>query len=111
VIDRIAERVAASQARAKHRADALRSLVPSAVALLRSRGATRVVLFGSLAYGNVREESDVDLLVDGLDAAGLDAAHAALSELFGAPVDLVRRESARPSLIARAEAEGIDVTG
>ena len=60
-------REAERRARAEERARRLRALLPAAKKLLCERyGARRVILFGSLARGDVRERSDVDLAVEGL---------------------------------------------
>jgi predicted nucleotidyltransferase len=67
----------------------------------------RVWLFGSLAWGGVHEESDVDLLVEGLTADLWDDADAFLEERIGLPVDLVRREEAPPGLVERVRAMGV----
>jgi len=89
------------------RARRLRGRLPAAVALLRGRyGAKRVVLFGSLAAGTCRAESDVDLAVSALGSEHYFRALGELMEVFGAPVDLVELESAPPSLVERIEAEG-----
>ncbi len=94
-------------ARAKLRADRLRALLPQAASLLTKRyGASQVALFGSLAEETFSEESDVDLAVLGMPAAGYFSALADLMELFGGPVDLVRVEDAAPSLRAHIEEEG-----
>jgi len=67
----------------------------------------RVWLFGSLAWGGVHEESDVDLLVEGLTGDLWDAAGAFLEERIGLPVDLVRMEEAPPGLVERVRAIGV----
>ena len=101
---RLAERRAAE---GRARARRLRGRLPAAVALLRGRyGAKRVVLFGSLAAGTCRAESDVDLAVSALRPEHYFRALGELMEVFGAPVDLVELERAPPSLAERIEAEG-----
>jgi predicted nucleotidyltransferase len=101
-------RLQGRQARAEERATRLRSLLPRARDLLVGvYGATSVRLFGSLACGDFTENSDVDLAAEGLDQASYFAALADLMALFGAPVDLVRVESASVSLGDRIEAEGV----
>jgi predicted nucleotidyltransferase len=75
-------------------------------------GVTRVVAFGSLARGEGHELSDVDLLVDGLAAAELIDATVVSNRILGdALVDLLPRDQARPEVLARALAEGIEVYG
>ncbi len=70
-------------------------------------GVARVVLFGSHARGSADENSDIDLLVWGLDPLRQFAAIAELERWFGGPaVDLVRVEDVRGPVGARALAEG-----
>src|SRR5690606_1215390 len=58
---------AEQRSRADARSTAMRALLPTAKQLLTDRyGARRVLLFGSLARGDMTERSDVDLAVDGL---------------------------------------------
>lgn len=90
---------------AAHRERMLRS-VPDLVALVVARGAKRVWLFGSLAWGSAHDASDLDLATEGFPAAELLAAQGEL--LMAAPgrVDLVRIEEAPPALAARIRAQG-----
>lgn len=85
--------------------------VPELVGLLVTRGASRVWVFGSLAWGTAHEGSDLDLAAEGLPAAELLGAQGAL--LMAAPgrVDLVRIEEAPAALAARIRAEGRLVHG
>jgi predicted nucleotidyltransferase len=95
------------QARAQERAESLLRRLPEAVLLLTERhGASRAWLFGSLATGGFRLESDVDLAVEGLPAGALFPAAADLMALLEADVDLVRIEEATESLRSRILAEG-----
>ncbi len=71
-------------------------------------GVRRVVLFGSLARDEASAASDVDVWVEGLaEADWLQAVAKARTLIAHAEVDLVRDESASPSLRARVAAEGI----
>src|SRR5512136_167879 len=89
------ERSAQRQARADLRAQRLCELLPRATRLLMDRyGASRVVLFGSLALGSYSEKSDVDLAVEGMPSPLYFSALADLMGIFGGPVDLVRLEEA-----------------
>ncbi|MEQ1912488.1 MAG: nucleotidyltransferase domain-containing protein [Vicinamibacterales bacterium] len=100
-------RAAARAARASSRAEALLAHMPEARNLLRARyGATSVWLFGSLAVGNYRDTSDVDIAVTGLASVDYFAALTDLMNLFAVPVDLVRLEEASSSLKERILAEG-----
>ncbi len=77
--------------------------------VLRSRyGARRVLLAGSLARGEFRRGSDIDLAVEGLPTDDLFRAGAALEECApGLEVDLVPIESASTEYLARLERDGI----
>jgi len=60
-------------------------------------------LFGSAARGEMRPDSDIDLLVEFLPGAEIDlvqhfAAERELSELLGRKVDLVSKRALRESL-------------
>ena len=73
----------------KHRAD------------LRRRGVLHVDLFGSVARGDDRPDSDIDIMVEIDPEAELDVyAYVALKEyivaLFDAQVDVVNREALKP---------------
>jgi predicted nucleotidyltransferase len=102
------DRDARRRASAAARADRLHSELPSVVEELKGRfGCTRVLLFGSLAMGNVHEASDVDLWVEGFEPARHFEAMAAASARLGVQVDLVRAEDAPVSLRQRVAAEGV----
>ena len=93
--------------RARQRAARFRASLPAARELLCARlGAGQVWVFGSLARGDARETSDVDLAVEGLAPERYFSALADLMALFGGPVDLVRIEEASPSLTQRIRDEG-----
>ena len=64
-------------------------------------GATRIRIFGSLARGTARPESDLDLLVDlqpGRDLLDLIAIKQDLEERLGRRVDVVTERSLSPYL-------------
>ncbi|GHT83170.1 DNA polymerase subunit beta [Bacteroidia bacterium] len=75
-------------------------------------GITRMGIFGSVARGEQKEDSDVDVYYESdtislLDMGGLMYD---LRELLGVPVDLVRRhQRLRPSFIQRIEKDIIYV--
>jgi predicted nucleotidyltransferase len=75
--------------------------------LVTDRGAMRVWLFGSLAWGEMEDHSDVDVLVEGLSSDAWDEASAILEECIGVPVDLVRAEEADPGLAERVRRGGV----
>lgn len=87
--------------------------LPQAVRLLAEDfGATRVLLFGSLARGTAGPESDVDLLVNGLPLERLIEATARADRLLAeANADLVPADRVRPEVLTRALAEGILLHG
>ena len=70
-------------------------------------GARQVILFGSLARGDFREGSDIDLLVEGISGSYWDAYLSA--ERAAAPfvVSLVCLEDASPALLDCARKEGV----
>ena len=80
---------------------------------LRARGVRHAAIFGSMARGQERPDSDIDLMIEVdpcarlslFDFAGLQVE---LEELMGRPTDLVQREALRPSIKARADAEKVD---
>jgi predicted nucleotidyltransferase len=94
---------------ARERADALREKLGAAAALSRGAGARRVWVFGSLMQGVPRPESDVDLATEGLAPARYFDLLAALMELFGTRVDLVRLEAAPASLRERVLETGTEL--
>ncbi len=75
--------------------------------LVAAFGATRIVLFGSLARGEAGLGSDIDLLVEGIDAEQVFAAAAAADRILGdVHVDLVPSAFAHPEVNEIAEREG-----
>jgi uncharacterized protein len=102
----LAARDAAARLRASERTNTRLAKLGSAAAKLARRGARHAWLFGSLARGDAREDSDVDFAVEGLPAAEYFAALAELMELFEGRVDLVRLEEAGDSLRACVREEG-----
>lgn len=75
-------------------------------------GATRVLLFGSLARGTATPRSDVDLLIAGLPFERLIEATVRADRLLAeASADLVPADRVRPEILARALAEGIVLHG
>lgn len=72
---------------------------------LRRRGVTNPQIFGSVARGDDREGSDVDLLVDfspGTDIIDIIALKRELEEVLGVPVDLVPRTGLKEHVQVRA---------
>jgi uncharacterized protein len=73
-----------------------------------AHGVTALRVFGSVARGDDRPDSDVDLLVDlppGLSLFGLGRVEAELEGIVGARVDLVPAGSLKPQVRERVEQE------
>ena len=87
------------------RADAARI----AALLRRDFGVTRVVLFGSLARGRFRPDSDIDLAAEGLAAAAFFPALAQASQLTEFPLDLKPIEDLAPHFRMRVLLTGEDI--
>ena len=79
--------------------------------LVGAHGAFRVWLFGSLAWGEPDEASDIDLAVEGLDELRYFPALGGLLAVAPTRVDLVRMEEAEPSLRARVLEAGLLLEG
>lgn len=78
--------------------------------LAASYGASNVRVFGSLARGEARSESDVDLLVDlapGQSLLAWSALWQELESMVGARIDLAISSDLRPSVRAALLAEAI----
>lgn len=76
--------------------------------LLTTGGFARPEVFGSVARGEDRPDSDIDVLVDLPDGVGLFALAGMkrqASELAGVPVDLVPRDGLKPEVAARISAD------
>lgn len=76
--------------------------------LLSEAGFGRPEVFGSVARGEDRPDSDVDVLVDvpaGIGLFALAGAKRQASELAGVAIDLVPRDGLRPEVAARIVAD------
>ena len=81
---------------------------------LRGRGVTGLWVFGSVARGDAHPGSDVDLFAEfdagaRLSLVGLASLRAELSDLLGAPADLVERGALHPAIREAAELEAVRV--
>jgi uncharacterized protein len=84
------------------------------VEVLDRYGATNPRLFGSVARGNARDDSDLDLLVDLVPGAGNELLRVAglaeeLSELLGVRVDVAAATLLRDEVSATALADAVAV--
>lgn len=96
---RISSRTAADQA-AEARA---RELLPRLAAELRRAGATRVLLFGSLADGFFRAHSDIDIAVSGIPEPVLARLEREWTILADRPVELANLDALLEPLRRRIE--------
>ena len=79
---------------------------------LKRLGVRSLMLFGSVARGEARPESDIDLLVEFEKPATFDRYMELkffLEELLGRPVDLVTPRALKPRLRRRIEREAVRV--
>ncbi|MHB1844372.1 MAG: nucleotidyltransferase family protein [Deltaproteobacteria bacterium] len=79
-------------ARSEERKRAVREKLPAAAALLRARGAKRIWLIGSMVAGLFHDDSDVDLVTEGLPWEAWDPSWNDLVRLFQRGVDVLRLE-------------------
>lgn len=70
--------------------------IEQAVASLKSEGAREVYLFGSVARGKIRPDSDVDMAVSGLPPKRFFRAMQKAARLFKCPFDLVDLDDDTP---------------
>ena len=90
----------------------LERLNAEAPGLRRKYGVKSLAVFGSMARGDDREGSDVDILVTFEHKATFDnfmGLKLDLEELIGRPVDLLTPRSLRPDMQAEIEKEAIHV--
>jgi predicted nucleotidyltransferase len=98
-LQNLSERERHETDRRRARAAVVRARLPELTSRLASEfGVTRIVLFGSLLDGELREDSDVDIAVVGLDPSNYFRAVDVASSSVGVDVDLVPLEEAPLSL-------------
>jgi predicted nucleotidyltransferase len=81
---------------------------------LREAGIAALFLFGSMALGNARADSDVDLFFDlarpsGFTLFDLVALQERVQDMLGAPVDLMTRRALHPRRRSTIEAAAVRV--
>jgi predicted nucleotidyltransferase len=86
----------------------LRSFEPA----LRERGVVHAALFGSVARGDNRHDSDVDIMIEVDPEARMTvfdyvALKEYIADLFDGPVDVVNRESLKSHIAPAATADTI----
>lgn len=80
------------------------------LAIARRRGATSIRVFGSMVRGDVREDSDVDLLVTlapGVSGLALGGILMDAQDLLGRRVDVITEAGLHPALRERVLAEAV----
>ncbi|GEM_PF-1561198 len=106
----LVERAAGRQrANASAAVEARRRLESGLTGVSRAFKVQRAILFGSLAWGGFREDSDVDLMVWGAKAEEVDALAAQLGELMQRPMHVVMGELASVGLVERCLREGVEL--
>lgn len=73
---------------------------------LRAMGVAHLALFGSVARGDDRPDSDIDVLIDvepdrKFSLLNLAGVHLRLSDLLGGEVDVVERRALKPRMAER----------
>jgi uncharacterized protein len=79
---------------------------------LRARGVSHAALFGSLARGDNRTDSDIDIMIEFDPAARVTVFNYAglkdyIAGLFDLPVDVISREGLKPYVRPAATADAI----
>ncbi|HET6804186.1 MAG TPA: nucleotidyltransferase family protein [Frateuria sp.] len=113
LVGSLVEQFLAEQGRAPDLATILRVLRAHAEPL-QQRGLATLWVFGSVARGEARADSDVDLMAafdpaTTLSLVGLASLRAELSDLLQAPADLVERSALRPAVREAADREAVRV--
>lgn len=98
----VSQQLKASRDLAKvHPEDLVRAAAPVLVDVARTQGFERLAVFGSVARGEARDDSDIDLLVDAPPGASIKellALRGTFEQILGLPVDLVTYGGLKPGL-------------
>ena len=78
-----------------------------AIDILRSEGAKRIILFGSLASNRFRQHSDIDLACEGLEDERFFHIYGKLMFNLTIPLDLIDINDADDFFASRVRKEGI----
>lgn len=84
-----------------HPENLVRAAAPVLVDVARSQGFEHLAVFGSVARGEARDDSDIDLLVDappGTAIKELLALRGTLEQILGRPIDLITYGALKPGL-------------
>jgi predicted nucleotidyltransferase len=95
---------------AVHPETLLKAAAPVLVDIARSQEFGRLAAFGSVARGNARPDSDIDLLVDPPEGSGIKelvALREIFREILGRPVDLVTYGGLKPGIDDDIRAEAV----
>ena len=92
--------------------DAVLAVLRAAEPRLRSQGVAHVALFGSVARGDDRPGSDIDVMVElettvPVGVFGFVEIVNTIQDLFPMPVDVSHRESLRPYVRPSAERDAV----
>ena len=95
---------------AVHPETLLAAAAPVLVDVARSKGFDRLAVFGSVARGDARADSDIDLLVEAPAGAAIKELvelQRIFQEILGRPVDLVTYGGLKPAVDADIRAEAV----
>jgi predicted nucleotidyltransferase len=91
--------------------DETKELIKRAAAALKDAGAHEVYLFGSVARGNIHEDSDIDLAVSGLAPEKFFQAMGQVGDILQRPFDLVDLDEINPFTRYLKQEEELQIVG